>query len=284
MLNKAGITWNGGSEIDIWGTLKIGGTALTATAAELNALASGGIDAAELAFINGAVAGTLTASKCVVVDAASAVDVMKIKALWVGATPVAVTATAAELNTLAGVTAGTSAASKAVVLSSASKINALDITALTLNGTLLSATAAELNLVTYEVVRTFTETAGSGTYTATVAVPAGYTVIDVLLVQKVAWASETSAVITVGDAGDPDGYFTATTNLKTTAVDTYSCMNGDTGADTYKDELPKAYATAGVITAAVAAVDAAEAGGAGRTDLVVRMVKTATNVAAATKA
>lgn len=89
--------------------LKLGsgaGTAVTATAAELNTLAS-------------VVAGTVTASKALVVGANKNLDTLSIAdsglKLGTGA-GTAVTATAAQLNVLAGVTAGTGLASKAIVL------------------------------------------------------------------------------------------------------------------------------------------------------------------------
>ena len=108
--------------------LKIGGTAVTSTGAELN-------------YVD-VTAGTSAASKAIVLDSNSKINAIDITALTIGGT--AVTATAAQLNFNA-VTAGTSAASKAIVLDSNSKINAIDITALTLNGTAVGATAAEIN-------------------------------------------------------------------------------------------------------------------------------------------
>ena len=60
-----------GGEIDIesGGSLKLAGTAITATAAELNAIAGGGLSAAELGVLDGVTPGTVTASKALVVDA-----------------------------------------------------------------------------------------------------------------------------------------------------------------------------------------------------------------------
>jgi hypothetical protein len=100
------------------GKLKLGGTTITATAAELNVVAgvAAGLSAAELGVLDGI---TATTAELNVLDV--------------------VTATSAQLNFLAGVTAGTSAASKAVVLSAASKIDALDVTALKINGVLQTA-------------------------------------------------------------------------------------------------------------------------------------------------
>ena len=90
--------------------LKVTGTELTATVAELNTLDGITAAVAELNILDG------------------------------------VTATAAQLN-FNVVTAGTSAASKAVVLGSDSKISALDITSLKIGGTSVTSTAAELNIL-----------------------------------------------------------------------------------------------------------------------------------------
>jgi hypothetical protein len=57
-------------------TLKIGGTAVTATAAEINAISGGGLSAAELGVLDGVTAGTVTASKAVVVSSGKALTGM----------------------------------------------------------------------------------------------------------------------------------------------------------------------------------------------------------------
>ena len=167
------------------GGLKLGattGTAVTATAAELNVTAGvtageaavgkavvlttgkavdtldigtlklGGTavtaDAAELNLLDTSVAGTNIASKALVAGANNNLDLLAlpVSGLKIGAAAgTAVDATAAQLNFLANVSAGTTAASKAVVLGSDSKINAIDITALSVGGVAITATGAELN-------------------------------------------------------------------------------------------------------------------------------------------
>lgn len=76
--------------------------------------------------LDGVVAGTVSASKAVVVDANKHIDTLGISAsgLKVGASgsETTVSATGAELNTVAGVTAGTVAASKAVVVDASKNI------------------------------------------------------------------------------------------------------------------------------------------------------------------
>jgi len=66
--------------------------------------------------------------------------------------------------------------------------------------------------VTAEVL--FTET-GAGTYTGTIALPAGSRIIDIGVDGQALWTAGTSASLVVGDGSDPDGFFTAT-NLKAT--------------------------------------------------------------------
>ena len=89
-------------------TLSIGGTAITATAAELNTLDGITSTVAELNILDG------------------------------------VTSTAAELNLVDGSSAGTIVNSKAVIYGAAGEVNA---TTLQLSGTAITATAAELNLL-----------------------------------------------------------------------------------------------------------------------------------------
>src|SRR3990167_6418961 len=132
------------------------------------------------------------------------------------------TATATELNTLAGVTAGTVTAGKAIVTTTSKHIDALAITdgGLALGagaGTAVTSTAAELNLLDGATAppvqvaeRTFTETANSGTYTATVVIPAGATVLDVIWRNTAVWTAATSASLLVGDDDDANGYIEAT--------------------------------------------------------------------------
>jgi len=58
-------------------------------------------------------------------------------------------------------------------------------------------------------VRHFTETTGAGTYTAAVSLPAGATVLDIIIDGVALWTATTSAELIVGDGTDPDGYYTA---------------------------------------------------------------------------
>jgi hypothetical protein len=140
-----------------------------------------------------------------------------------------VTATFTEINKVAGVTAGTAAASKAAVLGADKNLDTLAIAdgGLKLGagaGTAVAATAAELNKVdgipaTAYIVQhqelTFTETSGAGTYTGTMALPAGARIIDIGCDGQVLWNSAGACALIVGDAGTADGFFTST-DLKAT--------------------------------------------------------------------
>jgi hypothetical protein len=61
----------------------------------------------------------------------------------------------------------------------------------------------------------FTETAAAGVYTGAVAMPAGSTLVDVIVNGVALWAAASSATLIVGDGTDPDGFFTGV-NLKAT--------------------------------------------------------------------
>ncbi len=169
-----------------------------------------------------------------------------------------VTASAAELNTLDGITAST----------------------------------AELNLlaglpgkvITSEV--TFTETTGAGTYTGSVTVPAGATLLDIIVNGVALWDTTTSATMIVGDVADPDGYFTAV-NLKATDLlagesISFESAGGKAGAYIANSQVsPRYSASSRVISGIVTTVGAA--GSAGRTRMTVCWSNPVT-VAAAVKA
>lgn len=87
----------------------------------------------------------------------------------------------------------------------------------TIGATAVTATAAELNKATglaataYHSVaelRSFTETTGAGTYTGSVTVPIGAIITDIKVWSTVLWTATTSALMDVGDAVDPDGWYT----------------------------------------------------------------------------
>ena len=97
-----------GSEVQVassTGGLYQSGTAVTATATELNLLDGVTATTAELNLIDGSVAGTAVASKALALGANKNVDVLAVADLKLGAgAGTSVTSTAAELNILDGVT------------------------------------------------------------------------------------------------------------------------------------------------------------------------------------
>ena len=180
-----------------------------------------------------------------------------------------VTASAAELNLLYGVTASTAELNILDgVTASASELNILDC---------VTATAAELNALDgatpiVAVERTFTETTGAGTYTGAVVLPAGATLLDIIVNGVALWTATTSAALEVGDGTDPDGYYTAVdlkaTDLLAGESLSFAHAGGKVGAYIADSQVSPRYAAASrTITGTVVTVGAA--GDAGRT----RMVK-----------
>lgn len=127
----------------------------------------------------------------------------------------------------------------------------------------------------------FTE-AGAGTYTGTIALPAGARIVDLGVDAQVLWAAATSASLIVGDDADPDGFFVAT-NLKATdalagEINNLEHPGGKAGVYIASEQRVLYQATARNVIGVVTSVGA---GTAGRTRLyVVYAVATAS---AATK-
>ena len=140
VVNSKAVVYGAAGEVDVT-SLEIGGTAVTATASELNVL--DGITAStselnildgvtatssELNLVDGSVAGTVVNSKAVVYGAAGEVNATTLQIAGSS-----ITATAAELNVLDGITASTA------------ELNILDG---------VTATSSELNLVDGSVANT----------------------------------------------------------------------------------------------------------------------------------
>jgi hypothetical protein len=99
-------------------------------------------------------------------------------------------------------------AGKAVVPSAGGVIDVLDVTALKVNGVACTpANAAAGGIQTKEI--TIAE-AGAGALVGTVVIPAGATVLDVIVRNTVLWTNGTSASLVIGDNDDADGYVEAT--------------------------------------------------------------------------
>jgi hypothetical protein len=129
---------------------------------------------------------------------------------------------------------------------------------------------------------TFTETTGAGTYTGTVSLPAGSVVHDIIVNAVALWTATTSASLEVGDATDPDGFFTAVdlkaTDLLAGESISFALAGGVAGAYIASSQVSPRYAAAARdIVATVVTVGAA--GDAGRTNIQV-CYSTAAGVAA----
>ncbi len=119
---------------------------------------------------------------------------------------------------------------------------------------------------------TFTETTGAGTYTGSVTLPAGATLLDIIVNGVALWTATTSAVLKVGDAADDDGYFTAVdlkaTDLLAGESIAFDQAGGQAGAYIANSQVSPRYAAASrVISGVVTTVGAA--GNAGRTRMTV---------------
>ena len=133
---------------------------------------------------------------------------------------------------------------------------------------------------------TFTE-AGDTTYTGTVNIPAGATILDIQVRNTALWDDGTSAVMKVGDAADDDGWFTGVnvkaTDLLVGEVLNFNNLGGKDGAyiTAASGAFTKSYNAAATVVTGVITTGAQD-GTAGRTRMVV--VYSVPNVVAATGA
>lgn len=140
---------------------------------------------------------------------------------------------------------------------------------LKLAGTAITATAAQLNTTKVESQSVLFTEAGAGTYTGTVAIPAGSVIVDIIVHAIALWDAATSAALIVGDAADDNGFFAATDLKATDLLAGESMSFAQTGAKEGADlDDPAAGAhvrrrylsTARVVTGVVTSVGAGTAG------------------------
>ena len=121
---------------------------------------------------------------------------------------------------------------------------------------------------------TYTAT-GAGTYTGSVSVPAGSTLLDIQVQSPALWDSGTSALMDVGDAADANGFYTAidlkATDLLVDEVIRFGSTGGKEGVYivTLTGELNSYSANARTITGVIVATGT---GSAGRTRMLVLYV------------
>ena len=118
----------------------------------------------------------------------------------------------------------------------------------------------------------FQETAGAGTYTASVLLDAGTTLLDIIVNGVALWTATTSATLIVGDGDNDDGFFEATdlkaTDLLAGQSISFAFAGGKAGAYLANSHVSPRYTGNGrTITAKVTTVGAA--GDAGRTRVLV---------------
>lgn len=130
----------------------------------------------------------------------------------------------------------------------------------------------------------FTETAGAGTYTGSIVLPAGNRIIDIGLDGIALWNASGTVTAEVGDEDDPDGFFTST-NLKATdllagEINNLEHPGGKAGAYIASEQRVLYSTTERTVTCVITA--AGTGGSTGRTRLYV--VYCVPTVVAATKA
>jgi len=130
----------------------------------------------------------------------------------------------------------------------------------------------------------FTE-AGAGTYTGSITLPAGSTLIDVIVDGVALWNSAGACTLKVGVVADDDGYFTGVdlkaTDLLAGESLSFSFAGGKAGAYIANSQVsPRYSATARVLSGIVTV--ASGAGTLGRTRITAIWKETAGNVVAAT--
>lgn len=133
---------------------------------------------------------------------------------------------------------------------------------------------------------TFTETSGAGTYTGSVVVPAGSTILDIVVNGVALWDNSGTATLKVGDGTDDDGFYTGV-NLKATDLLageslSFALAGGKAGAYIANSQVSPRY-SASERTVSGVVTTSSTGGSAGRTRMTVVWVAPAAT-AAATKA
>lgn len=134
--------------------------------------------------------------------------------------------------------------------------------------------------------RTFTETSGSGVYTGSVVLPAGATILDIIIDGVALWNNAGTASLKVGDTDD-DGYYTGVdlkaTDLLAGESLSFALAGGKGGAYIANSQVSPRY-NAATVTIAGIITTSSTGGSTGRTRMTVVWSLPATaNIIAATK-
>lgn len=130
---------------------------------------------------------------------------------------------------------------------------------------------------------TFTETGGALTYTGSVVIPAGSTIIDIIVNGVALWDNSGAVTMKVGDVAVDNGYFTGI-NLKATDLlagesISFESAGGKAGAYIANSQVsPRYSASARTISGII--TTASTGGSAGRTRMTVLWVEPAVTSAA----
>ena len=201
-LRKMGIDLDG-DKPDFYNGFKVGGTEVTATAAELNALGSQGLSAAEVAVLNAVTPGTSAASKAVVLGADSKIDTIDVTSLKVGGT--AVTSTAAELNKIDGYTGTYSDLNKvagmAAINVSPIRVAKVALAALDTAGGVLAWANPEGQSILLLGVAIVTTTKSTGASTVDVGIAANGTTSDDTIMDGIDTGTAAGAFNSIDDKG-----------------------------------------------------------------------------------
>lgn len=119
---------------------------------------------------------------------------------------------------------------------------------------------------------TFTETSGAGTYTGSVTVPVGATILDIVVNGVALWNNAGACTMIVGDVADDNGYFDAidlkATDLLAAESLSFTAAGGKAGAYIANSQVsPRYSASARVISGII--VTASTGGTLGRTRMTV---------------
>lgn len=119
----------------------------------------------------------------------------------------------------------------------------------------------------------FTEAGAAGVYSASVVLPAGSTVQDIIVNGIALWTAGTAATLIVGDTTDPDGFYTAV-NLKATDLlagesISFALAGGKAGAYIANSQVsPRYSATARTISASVTTTGTTATAGRTQVDVI----------------
>lgn len=133
---------------------------------------------------------------------------------------------------------------------------------------------------------TIAETTAAGVYTGSVVLPAGATLIDIIINGVALWTAATSATGKVGDGTDDDGYYTGVdlkaTDLLAGESISFALAGGKAGAYIANSQVSPRYSAA-ARTIAIVVTTVGSTGAAGRTRMVVVFAAPLSRAVAATK-